>query len=93
MELWIRSQDKDILMEIKELRYNNKDKDHSILAYDSKGVYRILGIYKTKERALEVLDEIQNYMIKGSFAKIENKLGECINLKPNPIIIYQMPEK
>lgn len=63
MELWIRSQDKDILMEIKELRYNNKDKDHSILAYDSKGVYRILGIYKTKERALEVLDELQRLLM------------------------------
>lgn len=63
MKVWVRSQNKDILMEIKELRYNNKDKDHSILAYDSKGVYRILGIYKTKERALEVLDELQRLLM------------------------------
>lgn len=80
MELWIRSQNKDILMEIKELRYNNKDKDHSILAYDSKGVYRILGIYKTKERALEVLDEIQRIFYSNQ---------KYIN----NVVVYEMPEE
>lgn len=62
MELWIRSQDKELLMKSPELRYNQKENDHSILAYDTLGVYRILGVYSTKERALEVLDEIQNIL-------------------------------
>lgn len=60
MELWIRSQDKNLLMKSPELRYSQKGNDHSILAYDTLGVYRILGVYNTKERALQVLDEIQN---------------------------------
>ena len=62
MELWIRSQDKKLLMKSTELRYNQKKEDYSILAYDTKGDYRLLGIYKSKERALEVLDEIQEIL-------------------------------
>ena len=62
MELWIRSQDKKLLMKSTELRYNQKKENHSILAYDTKGDYRLLGIYKSKERALEILDEIQDLL-------------------------------
>ena len=62
MDLWIRSQDKKLLMKSIELRYNQKKEDYSILAYDTKGDYRLLGIYKSKERALEVLDEIQEIL-------------------------------
>lgn len=62
MSLWIRSQDRELLMKSPEFRYNQKNDNHSILAYDTMGVYRILGTYKTKERALEVLDEIEKYI-------------------------------
>ena len=43
-------------------------------------------------RALEVLDEIQDYMKKCLFAKKVNGLGEELDLIPNPILIYQMPK-
>ena len=64
MELWIRSQDK--LRLVKQYAYivifnpceeDEKFMDRSIYAYINKDVQVLLGIYKTKERALEVLDE------------------------------------
>nr|DAW20934.1 MAG TPA: hypothetical protein [Caudoviricetes sp.] len=56
MNLWVRSQDKENLIPIK----------NPICVYDNKIVYKesasyimTLAEYKTKERALEVLDEIE----------------------------------
>ncbi len=62
MDLWIRSQDKTKLVKIDNISYMDMAEDmdtqkHS-LWNDCKG---ILGTYKTKERALEVLDEINDY--------------------------------
>lgn len=60
MELWIRSQDKEVLQKITSLFVND---DGYIFSYDyinSNEVF--LGKYKTKERALEVLDEIQDIL-------------------------------
>lgn len=82
MELWIRSQDKKLLMKSTELRYNQKKEDYSILAYDTKGNYRLLGIYKSKERALEVLDGIQK-RIEYINNVDNNTFAECV---------YKMPE-
>lgn len=83
MELWIRSQDKKLLMKSTELRYNQKKEDYSILAYDTKGNYRLLGIYKSKERALEVLDGIQK-RIEYINNVDNNTFAECV---------YKMPEE
>lgn len=95
MELWIRSQSKELLMKSPELRYNRKDNNHSILAYDTLGVYRILGTYETKERAIEVLDEIQ-YKIKNMYILENCKLPKdsCIeqSLAMDDFNIYEMPE-
>ena len=50
----------------------------------------ILGEYETKERALEVLTEIQN---KINLINLGHDFGSpMIDLK-NPTYIYQMPEK
>lgn len=57
MELWIRSQDKEILLKVNELEIEA----NMIIAFDN-NKYQCLGTYKTKERALEVLDEIQNIL-------------------------------
>ena len=55
MELWIRSQDRDYLIKVKSLVI--EESNYNI--YQIFGDSRYLGKYKTKERALEVLDEIQ----------------------------------
>ena len=61
MELWIRSQDKRILQKIDNIyldaNYENKRICNYVDDYKTE-----LGTYETKERAIEVLDEIQNIL-------------------------------
>lgn len=61
MDLWIRSQDKTKLVKIDNISYldmsDDYEKEVHSLFNDCKG---ILGVYKTKNRALEVLNDIQN---------------------------------
>lgn len=80
MDLWIRSQDREKLRinpELEIYEYGNE----KFLVIDTKGnvIYdkaKILGEYKTKERALEVLDEIQKILI--DYSKMSR-------------VVYQMP--
>ena len=58
MELWIRSQDKELLTKVKHLEVYGSKTEWWIMANDND-----LGVYATKERALEVLDEIQSYLV------------------------------
>lgn len=86
MELWIRSQDKTFLRKVNTIGI--------VEGRDFWGIednFRVsLGEYKTKERALEILDEIQN---KINLINLGHDFGSpMIDLK-NPTYIYQMPEK
>lgn len=88
MTLWVRSQDRMNLVKINstiELKFGDCK---TIIAdyqpdftdkYD--GYYVALGTYETKERALEILDEIQ----------IELKTAELNG--DFCVIVYDMPEK
>lgn len=60
MELWVRSQDKRILQKVDNIFLDANYKNKRISTYDGDNVE--LGTYKTKERAIEVLDEIQNIL-------------------------------
>ena len=103
MNLWVRSQDKEKLLKCNDIAISNnvineresiKFKGYKIVGYFDKNTeYEILGTYETKERAIEVLDEIQDRMLNSAFAKKINGLGEELDLIPNTILIYQMPEK
>lgn len=73
----MRSQDKEVLQKITSLFVND---DGYIFSYDyinSNEVF--LGKYKTKERALEVLDEIQQYILLPN--------------TDNSAYVYEMPEE
>ena len=68
MELWIRSQDKTKLIKVSNVQYTYRKGD---LYSDVRGKHyigtyydnlEILGDYATKERAIEILDEIQNIL-------------------------------
>ena len=63
MELWIRSQDKERLLKTTslciEIQNDVDPKLHTFKIF-ANGIK--VGNYKTKERALEVLDEIQNIL-------------------------------
>ena len=71
MELWIRSQDRTTLINTRRIDVD----DNNIIVWDE-GRYAseiYLGIYKTKERAIEVLDEIQNILKPKIVSKFDNK--------------------
>ena len=62
MNLWIRSQDKIVLMKVDTLSLAI-DEEGTILGCGTDGnIKGKLANYKTNERALEVLDEIQAYI-------------------------------
>lgn len=69
MELWIRSQDKMNLVKVRQVSVNYQNNKQIIAnytpeLYENSGEFvELLGTYKTKERALEVLDEIQSYLM------------------------------
>ena len=88
MELWIRSQDRRILQKVDNI-YLNANYDNKRICSFIDGDEMELATYKTKERALEVLDEIQE-------AKLGNFHYRCpSNVKVSSkedTIIYQMPE-
>lgn len=58
MELWIRSQDKLTLMKTTYVYVAREE----VCAYDENKCWSTIGVYETQERALEVLDEIQNIL-------------------------------
>lgn len=100
MELWVRSQDKQALIPINKMITNTCEG----LFYDG----TILGTYKTKERALEVLDEIQEILKPRTIIKFENRPHyledgiisdvlapkECLDYNKQLInYVYEMPEE
>lgn len=64
MELWIRSQDKERITKIDEVYYSSDDYGYYVMCYKDQFTGYKLGKYKSKERALEVLDEIELYKDK-----------------------------
>lgn len=97
MELWIRSQDKSSIVKVDNLYvsvgnyicyYVEKGKEVPGTHYRPSGE---LGRYETKERALEVLDEIQDELIGSDFMPIEK--NEEVVLTCGSAKIYEMPEK
>ena len=62
MELWIRTQDREKLMKVDYINIEETPQGHGYKEYyiGTKGT--LFGTYKTKERALEVLDDIDKLM-------------------------------
>ena len=112
--MWIRSQDKMNLVKIRQISLNYQNNKQIIANYtpelyeNSGGYYELLGTYKTKERALEVLDEIQKLLIPKIIIKNEGR--DCVALdgtiyRTNIVsninsdiqqlstYVYEMPEK
>lgn len=97
MELYIRSQDKLNLVKVNNLSTSydfdyNDDKHHYTIQEHEYGTE--LGYYETKERALEVLDEIQEY-INNDCEFIERKSHTSMGTYTNKIKtkVYEMPEE
>ena len=88
MDLWIRSQDRRILSKVSYLQEHFGNGKYGI--YDEAIP---MGYYESEERALEVLDEMQSYLINNTFAKKINGLGEIKDVVPNPLFVYEMPKE
>lgn len=103
MNLWVCSQDKENLIPIKK----------PICVYDNKIIYKesasyiiTIGEYKTKERAIEVLDEIQSLLqpvieYKPIVQEEYNpaytykhfvKVDDNMEIKELSTFVYQMPK-
>lgn len=97
MKLWIRSQNKSLLKQVSDLKVKEvenrtykygdigKSNEFAIVSNDI-----ILGCYETKERALEVLDEIQKKINLINLGRDFN--SPMIDLN-NLTYIYEMPKE
>lgn len=82
MELWVRDQTKTGLYKIDNV-YIHEDEDKTIHIWTdgiNKYLKYYLGGYKSKQRALEILDEIQRHLNDKDLADYR-------------VFIYQMPEE
>lgn len=107
MELWIRSQDKLKLVKVNYV-YVMENKINSFSIYgETIDSGPIIGTYKTKKRALEVLDEIeklikpitifQNCQVDKSTIEKIKETGYCVvnndaRVEQISQVFYQMPE-
>lgn len=91
MELWIRSQDKTKLRKIDNIYYYYEICNEHSLYTD--GIIE-LGTYKTKERALEVLDEIQDILdTQKSYEKFAHLITKDTKIIEFSNVIYEMPKE
>ncbi len=102
MNLWIRSQAGRLtqIIDIMEPREDEKNEVYNIFGFSATGSFIQLGTYKTKERALEVLNEIKYYKYIASL-DWESFVKSVLKTKPTEeqrLILammntYQMPQE
>lgn len=84
MELWIRSQNKEVLAKV-DVLYVEEGKKYSNIydGYDIADDKRRYGRYKTRDKAIEVLSDINRYVEKATFHKEIS----------DEVIFYEMPKE
>lgn len=87
--MWVRSQDKGYLVknpiidiDIKKNEVYILDRTYAKVSF----IGRILGVYKSKERAIEVLDEIHEKIINLEYGKAY----KCLMFNE---VVYEMPKE
>ena len=91
MDLWIRSQDKERLWKIVFIEYDKDDYGHHLIGWKDKFEGTSLATYKTKERALEVLDEIHQRLIDLQTLEITPDFYKVC--KRNLDNVYEIPKE
>ncbi len=81
--MWIRSQDKKILTEIHDVEIDS--------GFKAWGSGLLIGEYSTEEKALKVLDEIQNAIENTNYYNIDNLCLGTYALKRGSQV-YEMPQ-
>lgn len=90
MELWIRSQDGEILVKVNNLSLVHDTDTWEIINSYADHQYWELGTYKTKERALEILDEIQRLITDLQYMSYAVDSSSFYSYRPN---VYEMPKE
>lgn len=97
--MWIRSQNKECLVKLDDYIhyfYDDRENEHGI------GSHMVtLGVYESKERALEVLNAIEDALIArrmidiygNNSALFKGISGDNIKKTFNTTAVYEMPEK
>ena len=92
MKLFIRSKDRKSIVKPIDILLENplNSGETGIRGYFSNNSYKMLGYYKTEQRALEVLDEIQRLITDLQY--IEYAIGneKFYGYRPN---VYEMPKE
>ena len=92
MELWIRSQNRLQLVKVNYC-YIMEQTDYCCIVGETIDSGPLIGRYKTKERALEVLDEIEEHIQKqGQSYILTDEKGLPAGLR-NYGNIYEMPKE
>ncbi len=89
MELWIRSQDKEKLCNIYKVYYESwsfNEQHHTVRCENHE-----LGEYSTRERCLEIIDEIQ--LLLENNGSIDDRISQDISGIKNEFIVYEMPQE
>lgn len=89
--MWIRNQRKNALVNINFLRVINDGNYCLICGATTDGYDCELGVYSTEEKALDVLDEIQELIADKQFCNIYKAEFENFVLN-NCVQVYQMPQ-
>lgn len=84
MELWIRSQDKNLLeracmVKVEQIQEKKFENGKEIITFKHGIIVNndyVYGEYKTEKKALEVLDEIQNILMPKSIIKFDAIVNE-----------------
>ena len=91
--MWIRSQNQTSLEFIRSISIrvtlggeeDSREVEGWAILTMRPNTYTELGIYETRERAIEVMDEIESEMIQIEMNKLDSKYSI-------PSIVYQMPK-
>lgn len=96
MELWIRSQDKKSLVKVNSILVSANFDMANMETYG----YRVflnddiyIGVYRTEERCIEILDEIQK-IINGEITMSKSVESQIVGYEKNIVLnVYEMPEE
>jgi hypothetical protein len=89
MKLWVRSSDKMQLAEINNLSFKELIRGRWNI-YGNYGAVS-LGLYPTRERCIEIIDEIQ-YLLKNN-GSTEDRMSQLLSGIENEFVVYEMPEE
>lgn len=88
--MWIRSQSRESLLNVKDLciyELNYEEKKYQFRCFGFGEDYYILGNYSSKEKALKVLDMIQEAIQHGTIVKKTEKFDVCRET------VFEMPKE